>query len=347
MGQDLATLPGQVRTEGDSAAAATAPVVGNRRPIWWGMLLGKMALLGVVLYFVGRAMAGQLAEIPWEKVEFRAGWLGLSLVTICAATFVSTISFSLLFVRSGNAPGLGAVCAATWLSSLGKYVPGKFAGCASATWLLNRSGVPAGVGASVWLLQQGITMLSGLLMAIPLCFWGPVRGRFPLAWVFVAGGAAVFVVILHPGVMGWGINQLLMRLKREPLCILPTMREYVLPVVCLLIGWALLGAATWMAAQSVQVTAASTIPIFAAAMALANVVGLLAVVPAGLGVREAVVLAALSPLTGPYTAVLALLMRGVATAAEAVMAGAGMVMYRQYQGTRSGMATDAARERAG
>ena len=80
-----------------------------------------------------------------------------------------------------------------------------------------------------------------------------------------------------------------------------------------------------------QVTPASTIPIFAAAMALANVVGLLAIVPAGLGVREAVVLAALSPLMGPYTVVLALLMRGVVTAAEVVMAGAGMVMWRRYQ----------------
>jgi glycosyltransferase 2 family protein len=78
----------------------------------------------------------------------------------------------------------------------------------------------------------------------------------------------------------------------------------------------------------VQATPPSTMPIFAAAMALANVVGLLAVVPAGLGVREAVVLAALSPLIGPYTTVLALLMRAVATVAEMVMAGAGAVMWR-------------------
>jgi hypothetical protein len=295
------------------------------------MLLGKVALLGAVLYFVGGAMAGQLAEIPWEDVHFHAGWLGLSLGTVCIATFVSTISFSLLFARSGHAPGLGPVCVATWLSSLGKYVPGKFAGFASATWLLNRYRVPAGVGASVWVLQQGITTLSGLLMAIPLCFWEPVRARFPLAWVLAAGASGLFLVVLHPRVLGWGINQLLVRLKREPVCFLPSIREYLLPVICLLIGWGLLGVATWMAVQSVLPTSASTIPVFAAGMALANVVGLLAIVPAGLGVREAVVLAALGPLIGSYTAILALLMRGVVTAAEVVMAGLAVVMYRRYQ----------------
>ena len=47
--------------------------------------------------------------------------------------------------------------------------------------------------------------------------------------------------------------------------------------------------------------------------------------------KIAVVLAALGPLIGPYTAILALLMRGVVTAAEVVMAGLAVVMYRWYQ----------------
>ena len=88
-------------------AAATARGAGGSRPVWWGVLLGKLGLLGVVLYFVGRAMARQTGGDPRGDVQFRAGWLGLSLVTICVATFVSTISFSLLFARSGHAPGLG------------------------------------------------------------------------------------------------------------------------------------------------------------------------------------------------------------------------------------------------
>lgn len=329
MAEKLATRPEPVQTV--DRPVAHAPRTSDPKPRSGWLLLGKLTLLATVLYFVGRAMATQLAEIPWQDVEFHPGWLGLSLATVCMATFISTISFSLLFVRSGHAPGLGPVCVATWLSSLGKYVPGKFAGFASATWLLNRYRVPAGVGASVWLLQQGVTTLSGLLVAIPLCFWQPVRDRFPLAWVVLAGSAAVLLLALHPRVLGWGINQLLVRLKRKPVCFLPTMREYVVPVACLVIGWALLGVATWMAMQSVQTAPLGTMPIFASAMALANIVGLLAIVPAGLGVREAVVMAALGSLTGPYTAVLALLMRGVVTVAELVMAGLALLLHRQYQ----------------
>ena len=164
------------------------------------MLLGKLGLLGVVLYFVGRAMARQLAEIPWEDVQFRAGWLGLSLVTICVATFVSTISFSLLFARSGHAPGLGPVCAATWLSVAGQVRAGQVRGyceCNVAAEPIGRTGRYRGERMAA---ATGDHHTERAADGDPAVSLGALRGRFPLAWVFVAGGAVVLVVILHPRV---------------------------------------------------------------------------------------------------------------------------------------------------
>lgn len=294
----------------------------------WTLLLAKLTILAIVLFFVGRAMAGQFSEVPWAKIHFRPVWFGLSIGLICGAIFVSTISFSLLFARSGHAPRLSAVCVASWFASLGKYIPGKFAAFASATWLLNRYHVPASVAAGTWILQQAVTTVSGLLLVIPLCFWSPLRERFPLAWLYVSGAVIACLVGMHPRIVGWFINPLLVRLKRQPLCFLPTPGQYVLPVLCCMAGWVLLGLATWLAMYSLSPIPAAMALVFAPAMALAYILGVLAITPGGLVIREAVLLVVLTPLTGPFTAVLAVLMRLLVILAEVIMAGIALLLYR-------------------
>ncbi len=337
MMQDAPTLPEQIQVLDEPQPPArrstsTPPAPPAMRPSLrpWGLLaLAKIALLAIILYFVGTAMARQFKEIPWQQVQFRPVWLVLSLATISLATFASTIGFSLLFARSGCAPGLSAVCAAAWLSSLGKYVPGKFAAFAGSTYLLNRSRVPAGIAAGVWLLLQVVTVLAALLVAMPLCLWGPLPQRYPLAPLYLGVGLVLCAAVLHPRVLAAGLNRVSPRLKRHPLTFLPSPSQYLPPIGCCAIGWALLGAATWMAARSVFPAPAESAVTFAAAMALATVAGLLAIVPAGLGVREAVLMVTLTPLAGPYTAMVAVLMRLLVTVAELVMAGVGMFLLRQ------------------
>jgi hypothetical protein len=90
--------------------------------------------------------------------------------------------------------------------------------------------------------------------------------------------------------------------------------------------------ATWLAVHSIRPVPLGACLIFTPAMALAYILGVVAVVPGGLGIREGALLVVLTPLTGPFTSVLAVLMRLLVIVAELIMAGTALLLHRRLDG---------------
>lgn len=316
-----------------SAADAPTPPVADPPPEVagsparrrWPTVLKWLALAGV-LGFVGYALVGQFRQIDWATLEFRAVPVLLATVLLVGVSGVQMISYRALLGAYADAPDWRAMAAVAWIPPLGKYVPGKVAALLGAMFMLRRFGVPAGVAVSVVLVLDGLAVIAGLVCASPILAWEPVRRWVPGAGAYAVAVVAAGVVCLHPAVFGRLVNAGLRVVGRPPLPKMPSLRAYAVPVACAFAQWLLAGLALWWMTRSVAEVEVRSIGLFISIAALAMTVSYLALfAPGGLGVREAIFLAALSavPGVGAKGAVVVALMRLAQTAVELGLAGVG------------------------
>ena len=294
------------------------------------IVIFKLTLFAIVLFFVFRALVLRLVDFTLSDIKL-AHWFAVwALVCILFGSAMSVIVRRLMLAPVWHPPGWAAMCAITWVSLMGKYVPGKFASLAGAVWMLGNYGVPRSVGLSVIFMIQGLSVVLGLIIAVPLTLWGPVYQRLPLAWLWCSLFVAIGVVCLHPKVFSTAANFLLRKTHRQPLQAMHGIRNYVFPLIIMFINQILIGTSLWFLARSVTEVSPIFVPFFISARALASTVGFLAVfAPAGVGVREGILLIVLSPVIGGgYAAIVVVAWRLLLTIVDVVLAGIGLLILR-------------------
>lgn len=283
-----------------------------------------------MILFIGRALVDRFSAISWAQVRFSPAWLVLAGAVQVVMMFLAAVVFRHLLAPLCRPPRWPAMFAATWIGRVGKYLPGKFASLVGTVWLLRREGVPVPVAASVVFLRQGMLMVMGLLAAVPLTMWQPVVQRLPLAWLWCVALLSAGLVFLHPRVFFALSNHVLGRLRLPPLRTRHRYSHYVGSLAIVLVNLVLGGVGLWLIARSVTDVSVRWLPVFVSAAALAGSVGFLAVfAPAGLGVREGILLIILEHVLSPGEAALVVVAsRLMQVVAEAVMAGAGGAILR-------------------
>lgn len=322
----MSSAPADREKDSPATTAEPRPRWGGRRAVW---LAVKLAITAAVLYFVVRALVDRFREIDWAHLQMNVPCLLGAVALLGAAGIVYGTGYRMLLGAFCPPPTWSGVLAAVWVSQLGKYVPGKVASVAGGVYLLKKQNVPAAVALSINVMIMGLFVVAGLLLMAPLslldrtAFLGPLTGLWTLV-LLVAG-----LVGVHPRVFVGLVNLGLGLLGREPLAARPRLRDYVGPMALLLVQWILFGLSLWMVARSVADVPLTQAPFFISAAAAAATLGFLAIfTPAGIGVREGILLVLLGPVLGPETAIVIVAARFFQAAVEAGLAGIGLVILR-------------------
>ena len=180
------------------------------------------------------------------------------------------------------------------VGQLGKYLPGSVWAFVLQTELVRRAGVSRAAGFVAVLVTVGLSTTSALVV-----------GLFGLPALFeVSTAAAVGVIILvpialvcaYPPVLTRLVNLALKLLRRTPLHKPLTMHKIALALGWCAASWVLYGIQLWLLASSSAGFEIRGLVQCIGALALGMCAGVLVfVVPSGIGVREAVIVAALSP----------------------------------------------------
>jgi len=309
------------------AHAVPAWSTGWRR---WLVLAVRLVLLVLVLYFVGRTMVDGFATVPWGEMELAPLYLTLAVFAVLISKTLGCLTYYLMLGAPARGLGWRVLLAATWIPPLGKYVPGKVASVAWAVWLLHDRQVPGSAVLRAVFFQTGLSVMIGLVMAIPLMIWQPAGLPLAIAWLGAAALLALGLAVLHPRVF-LAANNLVLRVLRRPPVEDTLSAQAYLGAAGTIFGQILLqGLAMWLLAEAFAEVSAGDIPLFISATSLANTVGFLAIfAPAGLGVREGLLLVVLGPAIGPGpAAILAAAMRLIQVLLDVVMAGAGYGLLR-------------------
>jgi len=292
--------------------------------------ISKLTVFAMVFGFVCRELAVRLISVRWSEIELSVPFLAMAFFAAILAKSTRVLALRTVLWSFGKTPDLLSMMTVAWVPEIGKYLPGKIASVAGSVWLLRRKQVSSAAAIGGVFVVDGIRILVGLGLAVPLTFWAPVRQALPAAWAWCAGLLTFVLVCLHPKVFGAAANFALRKLERQQMRSLPGLRQYVGAAALVLVQFSALGFTVWCTGRSVAVPRIAHVPLFVSAVGLAGTAGLLAVfAPAGLGVREGILLVVLGPVFGSNTAaVVVVTVRLVLTIVEVLLAAAGLVILK-------------------
>jgi hypothetical protein len=298
-----------------------------RRRIAW--LMVKLAIFAVVLGFVVWALVDRFRQVDWANLHPDPVCLLASVALVAVSCVISGLGYHLLLAAFGYRVRPAVMLAVCWVAQLGKYVPGKVMSVAGGMWLLKKQNVPMPVGMAINVMLMGLYVVAGLAVAAPLMVFEKATFLGPLTWLGPLLVLAAAVVLLHPRVLVGAINFALKRIGQQPLPARPRLRDYAGPTAMVFLQWVLFGTAFWLGARALGQVPVQKVPFFICATATATTVGFLAFfAPAGLGVREGVLLVLLGPVLGPTTAVLVVVLRFLQGAVEVGLGGVGLIILR-------------------
>jgi hypothetical protein len=309
------------------SSADTKPTFAPRTIAW---LAVKLAVFAVVLVFVVWALVDRCRAVDWRNLHPDVGCLAGAVALLAVSGVVSGTGYRMLLVSFGYPIRWTTMLGVVWVSQLGKYVPGKLLSVAGGMYLLKKQNVPMPVGMAINVMLMGLYVVVGLMVAAPLVVFERITLLGPLTWLWslliLAGG----VVMLHPRVFVGAINFGLRRLGRQPLASRLRLRDYGGPLAMVCIQWLLIGTAFWLTARSVGDVPLARAPFVISASALAVTIGFVAVfAPAGLGVREGLLLLLFAPVLGDATTALVIVsMRFFQVVVEASLAAVGVIILR-------------------
>ncbi|MCD4700153.1 MAG: glycosyltransferase [Phycisphaerae bacterium] len=309
-----------------------SPPAGRKKRKTTTVLLAvaKWAIFLVVLFFVGRALVAQFAAISWSDVHFSVPFVVLALVCTLVAKGLYCLTYHLLLVPFCRPPGWLPMMGIAWLPEIGKYIPGKVTSILGAVWLLRRHKVSGPIAVSTVYVMNGLWVVIGLLLAVPLTLWQPLHSSLPMVWLWYPALVLVGLICVHPRVFGPVGNFLLRKMGYETMQALPRMRHYAKPAAVMLLQWFLLGLGFWCVARSFMGTPVTQTPFYVSALALAGTIGSLAIfAPGRLGVQEGLLFLILGPSIGVASAaILVVAVRIVHILADITLAALGLMIFR-------------------
>jgi glycosyltransferase 2 family protein len=286
-------------------AAESAAKLANARRVRLGaqvLLVAAVAFVILRLRSIWHDSHVDLAQVDWLVL---AGAFVISLGALVASAFIWLAILA----------GLGTRIRPRWVgiffqAQLAKYVPGTIWQYAGRTAYAADQGISARTCASSIAVELASSALAAATMAFLL-----------LGWLGCLAAAALLLAAVA----------LRLAASRRSFARKSWLRAGIRAWFLYLPVWALLGLGFWLCVRAFTTTSADDIPLFAAAFAVAWLVGLVAVyAPGGIGVREAVLVALLAGRIGTAEALLAATAsRGILTLCDFALGASGAWLMRR------------------
>lgn len=297
----------------------------DRHSFAWFWIARALAL-AVVVVFVGMALIRALCDVDPTVLRMRGDRVVLGAILALVSHAAGAWMYAAAYRPFGHRLTVRQAFVMIAIPSLGKYVPGKVTSMAGQAMIARSYGVPLAASAAVLLLTTGLGILAALLLGAAAL---AAAGRGPLAWIAGVALAAVLAgIAAAPSAYGALTNRLLRLGRRPPLEIGLARADMVRVQAAMLAYQGMLTLGLALASLGfVDLGLQSLACVFGASL-LAWTAGFVAVfAPAGLGVREAVFFALLSPAYGSgIAALLALVMRPCQIVVDIAVGGAGIAL---------------------
>ena len=252
-----------------------------------------VAVLAVVAGFFVATLAARWNDVISLKWRLEPGLFAVATVLLALSYGLVAGLWGLVLYRAAGTR-LAAGARIWFLSNLARYVPGNVWSYVGAVELARREGVARRTTLAVMALTQVLSVGVALLVGLPVLLAERARlGRPALLGALVVAAGAVLAAVFRRQLLGLARRRLP---GLDPADLIPSAATVAWLVVGYGAYWAVTGVAFAGLVASLYPLAATDIPVVVAAYAAAYAAGFLSLLtPAGLGVREGVLVVALAP----------------------------------------------------
>jgi hypothetical protein len=260
----------------------------------------------------------------WRDVHAALGQIGFlasfeALLALLVMQLATLRTWQVLLAGFGSPLRTATAGRILFIGQLGKYIPGSVWPVLAQMELGARANVPRPRSASASILTMILSLATGLLVAAATLPFAHFSAGY--YWVFAL--VPVILVCLYPRVLNPLLNRLFAIIKRPGLDQPLSGRVLAHALAWSLTAWICNGLQIWILAERLGAPVGKTMLLALGGYAFAWCVGFVIIIdPAGAGIREVLLVAALAPVlpAGPATAV-ALVSRAVNTISDLLVAG--------------------------
>jgi glycosyltransferase 2 family protein len=294
----------------------------------------RLAVAVVILAAVVWAVARNWADVSRDLARVHPAALVAALVLALVGPVLTMLGWRVLMADLGSPLHVAPSAGIFFVGQLGKYLPGSVWSVLAQAEMGARLDVPRRRSGVVGLVSIGLGVLTGLLVGLPaLALLIGSSHAASAAWLLLA--LPLVVVACWPRALNLLVAIGLRVLRREPLEHELSGRAVLVTVVLFVASWLAFGLQTWVLARSVggvNGTGSLTLATLSG-YALAATIGQLAVIaPAGVGVRESLLVFLLgSSMTSSAAFAVVLLSRFAVTVGDVLLAGGGWVYARSHR----------------
>jgi len=266
----------------------------------WLIRLANLAILVLLVWYIRQTLVNawhQLGQYQWDP---RPWWLVLAGVLYLLALLPAGFFWYRVLRALGQEPHFREALPAYYVGHLGKYVPGKVMVVVLRAALVRSHRVDTGVAAASVFLETLTMLAAGCFLAA-----GFLAADYHSQPMYLLGAIGLMLVVGLPtcppvfvrlarwagvGRSSPGIVEKLHQLRHHTL-----LTGWLLMFVV----WVMMGLTYWATLRGMGVPVGGPIeqlPRYTANVALATVIGFVAlIIPAGMGVREAALIALMAP----------------------------------------------------
>ncbi len=298
----------------------------------WRTSIAKLALTVGVTWLILRGAGIRLAEagaVDWSVLQINGAALALSIALLFGPFGMATVLWPRILEQFGEPRiDIRTSFAILVVANLGRYVPGKVMQLAGIAVLARRRGLSGLRATAAAIAAQMISLLGAAAVGGWAALWSTDPSR-PLA--LFAGLAIVVALVAFVRFDGIGVllRWIARRSSRQTGALpRPDGRRLLFLLPGYILIWIVYGVAFVLLSRGIGLELGYAVG--GAAFAAAYFLGYVALfAPAGIGVRESVLVVILTPILGLEPSVmLAALQRAWITAAELVAAAAGVFLLR-------------------
>jgi glycosyltransferase 2 family protein len=311
-----------------AAPPDTDDAVASRRTSWRRTLVSGVLLVVVVVAF-GAALAGKWSQIVDNVRDQHPAVVVGALALAMLGVFMSFMLWRGTLRVLGSGLPVRPAARLFFVTQLGKYLPGAVWPVVAQMRMGRDLGVPRQRMALAFLLTLGLATLVGVLVGVT-ALPALLRAEGPVVLLGLLA-LPLLLLVLVPRVLNALLGLALRVLRRPGLDDQLSGRDVARGVGWALAFWVVYGGHVWLLAVGLGADPWRALPVAIGGFAIAFSLGpLLVVLPAGAGVREAVLVLLLhGVLTTPEATAVALTSRGILMATDGLLAlAAGLVPRR-------------------
>ncbi|GAB4046345.1 lysylphosphatidylglycerol synthase transmembrane domain-containing protein [Catellatospora paridis] len=317
-------------------------------------MLQRLARIGVIVLItaaIGWSVARQWDEVV--EIFQRLSWppVVAAVLAVLVGMGANVLAWRAALADLGFRVDVATAGRITLIGNLAKYVPGSVWSYVLQMELGRRAGLPRSRALLTSMIATGLGMTAGLALALSVGL--PAQGGSLDQFIKIVMLIVVPVALICavPAVATRLINLALKALRRDPLEQSLTWRGVLRTVGWSAVAWLFFGLHLWLLVNALTPTGFDGLLRCVAAIALAMVISTFAVfAPSGLGVREGLLVAALTPFLAPFAGDveraaglalgLALASRVVFTVADLVAAGLAALSARRVLQVNAAVSPD-------